>query len=59
MVADLLSLLKFLPHIGVGLFIFIFLMILLNPEKIEKWSAMLWRLLSMCGRMFRGAHKKL
>ncbi len=59
MVADLLSLLKFLPHIGVGLFSFIFLMILLNPEKIEKWSAMLWRLFSMCGRMFRGAHKKL
>lgn len=38
--------------------ILLLLVLLLVPEKIEKWSAMLWKLLSkLCG-VFRSAHKR-
>lgn len=50
------SLLDLLPGLGiVGLLIII---LLLNPEKIEKWSAMLWFVLARFGTLFKGAHKK-
>jgi hypothetical protein len=32
--------------------------LLLNPEKIEKLSALLWRLLSRLGTLFKSAHKQ-
>lgn len=34
------------------------LLLLLNPEKIEKWSALLWHLLNGFGTLFKGAHKQ-
>lgn len=36
----------------------ILLIVLLNPEKIEIWSAMLWRLLDKLGILFKSANKK-
>jgi hypothetical protein len=32
--------------------------LLLHPEKIEKWSALLWRFLSNLGAFFKFAHKQ-
>lgn len=32
--------------------------LLLHPEKIEKWSALLWRFLSNLGTLFKFAHKQ-
>jgi len=32
--------------------------LLLAPEKIEKWSALLWKALSHCGDAFKSAHKR-
>jgi len=36
----------------------VFFVLLLFPEKLETWSAMLWKLLAMLGGVFRSAHKK-
>ena len=33
-------------------------LLLFFPEKIEKWSAILWKILSKIGFIFKGAHKK-
>lgn len=48
------------PSIGFGGLLL--LLILFHPEKIEKWSALLWRLISFLeknvGGIFKGAHKK-
>lgn len=33
-------------------------LLLFVPEKIEKWSALLWRLLSQFGNVFRSAHRR-
>ncbi len=38
--------------VGVAIFIF------LNPEKVEKWAALFWLLLSRLGSLFRSAHKQ-
>ncbi|MCH7811446.1 MAG: hypothetical protein IH958_02350 [Chloroflexi bacterium] len=37
----------------VGVYIF-----LMHPEKIMIWSGIIWRLLSMLGALFKGAHKQ-
>ncbi len=36
----------------------LFVFLLLNPEKIEKWSALVWRGLAAFKTVFRGAHKQ-
>jgi hypothetical protein len=33
-------------------------LLLLHPEKVDKWCALLWRLLTAFGTLFRGAHKQ-
>lgn len=33
-------------------------LLLFVPEKIEKWSALLWKLLSLFGNIFRSAHRQ-
>ena len=38
--------------------VLLLLALLLAPEKIEKWSALLWKLLSKLGGLFRSAHKR-
>jgi len=43
---------------GSAVFIVVVALLLYNPEKIEKWSALLWRLLSAFGTLFKGAHKQ-
>ena len=35
-----------------------FIALLFYPEKIEKWSALLWKLLNSFGGIFRTAHKR-
>ena len=46
----------FLPSLGSAAIIALF--ILFNPEKVEKWSALLWKLLAGLGGVFRKAHKR-
>lgn len=43
---------------GLGSFALVAVILLFFPEKIEKWSAILWKLLSMLGGVFRAAHKR-
>jgi len=43
---------------GVGTAGVILVYLLLHPEKIEKWSALLWRFLSNLGTFFKFAHKQ-
>jgi hypothetical protein len=49
----LLALLGALP-----LTVVLLLLLLFFPEKIEKWSALFWKVLSKLGNAFRFAHKK-
>jgi hypothetical protein len=38
-------------------FVILVILLLFFPEKIEKWSALLWKILSKIGGIFRFAHK--
>ena len=42
----------------IGTAAFVLLIVFLNPDKIEKWASLFWKVLSSCGRLFRGAHKR-
>ena len=55
----LLQLLIYLALTSPGIF-FVFLLVLLlwNPEKIEKWSALLWRTIDRAGAFAGFAHKR-
>lgn len=53
-IIDLLKLL--LP--GTPFAVLLLVLVLFFPEKIEKWSALLWRVLASMGSFFRGAHKR-
>ena len=54
---ELITVLVFLlSPLSVG--VIIILIILLNPEKIEIWSALLWRLLDKLGSLFKSANKQ-
>ena len=46
-------LLKSLPPV-----VLLLVLLLFFPEKIEKWSALLWRAVSAAGGVFRAAHKQ-
>lgn len=43
---------------GVTPAVAIIIILLWYPEKIEKWSALLWKLLDKCGGLFKSAHKR-
>ncbi len=45
-----------IPSVSTG--VLILLVLLFIPEKIEKWSALLWKWLSRFGGLFRRAHKR-
>jgi hypothetical protein len=36
----------------------LFLLVLLNPEKVQIWASMIWKLLDKCRFVFRSAHKQ-
>src|SRR5438552_333653 len=53
----LLGILKYaLPRAGPV--VLLLLALLFFPEKIEAWSALLWKLLNRFGRLFKGAHRR-
>ena len=55
----LLQLLIYLARTSPGLFFLVLLvLLLLNPEKIEKWSALLWRTIDRAGAFAGFAHKR-
>jgi hypothetical protein len=43
---------------GSAVLIIVVILLLLHPEKVDKWCALLWRLASAFGTLFRGAHKQ-
>ena len=43
---------------GLSTTVIILFFLLLNPEKIEKLSSLLWRFLSSLGTLFKFAHKQ-
>ena len=44
--------------LGTTLAVAVAVFFLFNPEKVEKWSALLWRALSNLEIVFKGAHKQ-
>ncbi len=49
---------RLLPFVPSTLPFLLLLYFFLNPEKFDKWQAIIWGWLSGFGRMFKGAHKK-
>jgi hypothetical protein len=50
--------LKTLLGTGIGVALIIFVLILFNPEKFEKWLALIYKFLALFPRLFRAAHRR-
>jgi hypothetical protein len=57
-VSELVERLLLLLGGGASVGVVIAILLLLNPEKVEIWSSMLWRALSKIGTFFKSAHKQ-